>query len=498
MLRASDFKKFGTLLELGIWNLEILIIMSKSFIKNLNKAHCIGAGGIGVSAVAKLLHLNGVKVTGYDNAKSEITAQLEVMGIGMRYGDEHQNLKSDIDLVIYSSAVPKNHPERVAAAKAKVKEFSYFEFLGKFSADYETIAVAGTHGKSTTTAMLGLIAEAAGLDPTVIVGSLVKTFPYGNLRVGKSKLLIVEACEYEEHFLELHPQGLIITNIEADHLDYFKNLDAITQAFRKLINLLPEDGMLVLNNDNEICHNMDFFKDIFITRFGIKEKATYRAENLRQSGGWNNFDLVKYGAKGTRTLADMGLKIPGAHNVANALAAASMALEWGVEPRVIKNTLEDFGGIWRRFERIGGYNGATIFSDYGHHPTAIRATVQAARDFYNGRRVVLVFQPHHHNRTKELFNEFVDSLVLPDVSVVADIYDVAGREAEADQNVTSENLVAKMKSKNLGRANQFIWSGDVPSTKILLEKIIKPDDIVIIMGAGNIYRIANELISNNS
>ena len=469
--------------------------MQKSFIKNLKKVHCIGAGGIGVSAVAKLLHLNGVAVTGYDNSKSEITAQLEAMGIGMRYGNEVAGSMSEIDLVIYSSAVPKNHPERAAVARAKIKELSYFEFLGKFSADYETIAVAGTHGKSTTTAMLGLIAEAAGLDPTVIVGSLVKTFPHGNLRVGKSKLLIVEACEYEEHFLELHPQGLIITNIEADHLDYFKNLDAIIQAFRKFINLLPEDGILVLNNDNEPCHKMDFFKDIFITRFGINEKGTYRAENLRQGSGWNNFDLVKYGGKGTRVLAEMGLKIPGAHNVANALAAASMALEWGVEPRVIKNTLEDFAGIWRRFERIGEYNGATIFSDYGHHPTAIRATVQAARDFFGSRRVVLAFQPHHHNRTKELFNEFVDSLMLPDVSIVSDIYDVAGREAEADQEVSSEQLVAKMKSKNPDRANQFIWSGDVASTKTLLEKIIKPYDIVIIMGAGNIYKIANELVS---
>lgn len=465
----------------------------KNFIKNLKKVHCIGAGGIGVSAVAKLLHLNGVKVSGYDNARSEITAQLEAMGIKMSYGNEHQTL-GGVYVIVYSSAVPKSHPERVAAAKAKIKELSYFEFLGKFSADYETIAVAGTHGKSTTTAMLGLIAEAAGLDPTVIVGSLVKTFPYGNLRVGKSKLLIVEACEYEEHFLELQPQGLIITNIEADHLDYFKNLDNIKQAFRKLINLLPEDGILVLNNDDAACHEMDFFKDIFITRFGINEKATYRAENLSQGSGWNNFDLVKYSGKGTRTLAEMGLKIPGVHNVANALAAASMALEWGVEPRVIKNTLEDFGGIWRRFERVGEYNGATIFSDYGHHPTAIRATIQAARDFYSGRRIVLAFQPHHHNRTKELFNEFVDSLVLPDISVVADIYDVAGREAEADQEVTSEALVEKMKSKQPDRANQFIWSGDVASTKTLLQTLIKPNDIVIIMGAGNIYKIAGELV----
>ena len=467
--------------------------MPKTFLTNLHRVHCIGTGGIGVSSVAKLLHLNGVKVSGYDNARSEITTQLEALGVKMSYDNEHQNLNTDIDLVIYSSAVPKNHPERLAAAKSKIKELSYFEFLGKNSRDYETIAVAGTHGKSTTTAMLGLIAEAAGLDPTVIVGSLVKTFPYGNLRVGKSKLLIVEACEYEEHFLELHPQGLIITNIEADHLDYFKNLDHIKEAFRKLINLLPDDGILVLNNDNAPCHEMEFFKDIFITRFGIKEKGTYRAENLRQGSGWNNFDLVKYGAKGVRTLTEIGLKIPGVHNVANALAAASMALELGIEERVIKNALEDFGGIWRRFERIGEYNSATIFSDYGHHPTAIRATVQAARDFFGSHRVVLVFQPHHHNRTKELFNEFVDSLMSPDVAVVADIYDVAGREAAADQEVSSEQLVEKMKSKNPERANQFIWSGDIASTKTLLQTLIKPNDIVIIMGAGNIYKVANAL-----
>lgn len=460
---------------------------------NFKRVHCIGIGGIGVSAVAKLLHLNGNKVTGYDDVKSLITLGAASLGIPVSYQGDSSLFNAQTDLVVYSSAVGINHPERLAAKKFKIEQLSYFEFLGKFSVDYETIAVAGTHGKSTTTAMLGLIAEAAGLDPTVIVGSLVKTFPYGNLRVGKSKVLVVEACEYEEHFLELSPQAIIITNIEADHLDYFRDLDHIKKAFRKFINRLPDDGILVLNNDNEACRKMEFDKDMFITRFGIKEKATYRAENLEQGSGWNNFNLVKYGAKGTRELAEIGLKIPGAHNVANALAAASMALELGIEERVIKRSLEDFSGIWRRFERIGEYRGATIFSDYGHHPTAIRATVEAARDFFKDRRVVLVFQPHHHNRTKKLLNEFADSLVLPDISVVADIFDVAGREAEADQNVSSEHLVEKMKSKNPDRANQFIWSGTTANTKALLETLLKPNDVVIIMGAGDIYKIANEL-----
>lgn len=471
-------------------------MLKAKFLKNLKHVHCIGAGGIGVSAVAKLLHLNGVIVTGYDNQSSEITAQLEALGIKMNYGSEIGQLTGDIDLVIYSSAVPEQHPERLAAHKAKIKQLSYFEFLGKFSADYETIAVAGTHGKSTTTAMLGLIAEAAGLDPTVIVGSLVKTFPHGNLRVGKSKLFIVEACEYEEHFLALHPQALIVTNIEADHLDYFRNLEHIKQAFQKLINRLPDDGILVLNNDNDVCRKMEFEKDMFITRFGIDQLATYRAENLRQGSGWNSFDLVKYGGKGTRKLEEIDLKIPGAFNVANALAAASLALELGIEPRVIKHALQDFLGIWRRFERVGEYHGATIFSDYGHHPTAIRATVQGAREFYGDRRIVLVFQPHHHNRTKELFAEFVDALATPDVSIVSDIYDVAGREKDADKNVSSEKLVEKMKKNNPDRANDFIWSGDVASTRALLETIIKPNDLVIVMGAGNIYRIANALVQS--
>ncbi len=468
----------------------------KRFLEQFKRVHLIGAGGIGVSAVAKLLHLHGVKVTGYDNKQTEITGQLETLGIPMAYGEQAGNLNGNVDLVIYSSAVPKNHPERVAATKAKIKEMSYFQFLGNFSADYETIAVAGTHGKSTTTAMLGLIAEAAGLDPTVIVGSLVKTFPYGNLRVGKSKLFIVEACEYREHFLELHPQAMIITNIEADHLDYYKDLEHIKRAFLKFINRLLDDGILVINNDNDVCRELPIERDMFVTRFGIDRPATYRAEQLRQGGGWNSFELVKYGAKGVRKLTEVDMKIPGRHNVANALAAASIALELGIEPRVIKNVLENFLGIWRRFERIGEYHGAVIFSDYGHHPTAIRETIYAARAFFNSNRVVLVFQPHHHNRTKELFADFVQALVLPDISIVADIYDVAGRETAEDSQVSSEQLVKAMKEKNPERANQFIWSGDVGSTKTLLETIIKSGDIVIIMGAGDIYKIAGEIVKN--
>lgn len=466
----------------------------KNFLTNLKRVHCVGIGGIGVSAVAKLLQAKGIVVTGYDATRSLITEGVESLGIRVAYGADPSLVEPGVDLLIYSSAVPANHRERVAARNLKIKELSYFAFLGNLSKEYETIAVAGTHGKSTTTAMLGLILESAGLDPTVIVGSLVKTFPHGNLRLGQSKILVVEACEYEEHFLELSPQAIIVTNIEADHLDYFKDFEHIKRAFLKFINRLPDDGRLVLNSDDAGINDLEITRDMFITRFGIKNKATYQAKPISPNSGVTSFTLVNWTAKGPRELGQIDLKIPGVHNVANALGAASMALVLGVEFKILKKALEDFQGIWRRFERVGEYRGATIISDYGHHPTAVRETIQAARDFFKERRVVLVFQPHQRNRTKKLFTEFASNLATADLTIVSDIYDVTGRESLEDQDVSSERLVETMKLSHPERANQFIWSGTTENTKALIETLIKPNDLVIIMGAGDIYRVANELV----
>lgn len=460
------------------------------------KIHFIGLGGIGVSAVAKFFKLRGAEVSGSDLEISEITDECEKLGIKFFHGQRAENLSQDTELVVYSDAVPVENLEREQAAKLGITQMSYAEILGEISKTKRTIAVSGTNGKSTTTAMLGLILEAAGFDPTVIVGSKVKTFKYGNLRMGAGDWFVVEGDEYKAHMLHLRPEVIILTNLEEDHLDFYKDLDDIIDKFSQYLNLLPDNGYCIINNNDAGCKklkNTDTFQSLSrttrrLTKYSIEnnKEVDFFVESVNTKAGEVEFNLREMT---NGDVVPYKLQVPGRFNVYNALAAIACARTLGVPVEVIQKTLANFQGIWRRFEKVGECQGALIISDYGHHPSAIEQTIKGARAFYPGRRIVLVFQPHQHNRTKTLFNDFVKTLRMPDVLILSEIYDVVGREAIEDQNINSRALLAALNKENA------FYGGNLDETERLTREIIKPNDVVIVMGAGSIDKVARRLIN---
>ncbi len=355
-------------------------------------------------------------------------------------------------MVVYTPAVPANNPELKRAKKLGIKCQSYPEALGELTKKYFTIAVSGTHGKSTTTAMIGLLLTKAGFDPTVIVGTKVKEFGNSNYRAGKSKYLIIEACEYDESFLNYYPNIIVITNIEAEHLDYFKTFNNVLKAFKKFVKKLPKDGILI----NEKKY----------------KKTEKDAAKLRKV-----------------------LKVLGEHNISNALSALAVARALKIPDKVSYQALSEYKGSWRRFEEKEYKIKDTkykihIISDYGHHPTQIRVTLKAAREKYPQKKIWCVYQPHQCQRTFYLFKDFVKVFRQAPVDklIITDIYDVAGREEkEIKKKINSEKLV-KAVNKN--------WVIYLPKKEIIdyLKKNLRGGEVVIIMGAGDIYKLSDEII----
>jgi UDP-N-acetylmuramate--alanine ligase len=461
-------------------------------LNKVKKVHLIGLGGIGVSAAAKLLFHNGIEVSGSDAVSSSITQELSELGIKVHIGSSAENLPMDVDLVIRSGAVPDSDPELIAARKRGIRDLTYFQFLGEYTANKRVIAVAGTHGKSTTTAMLGLILIEAGLDPTVIVGSKVAAFPDGNLRLGKSDLVVVEACEHEAHMLEFHPWAIIINNIEADHLDFYRDLNHIKQTFQQFVDQLAADGLLVLNGEDSGCTDLLKRNESKAITFGFNQSVDYRAGEVKVNLGRQEFALWHKDQK----LAELELSVPGKFNIANALAATSLALELGVSVEIVRSALSAYRGIWRRFEIIGRTQGMTIVSDYGHHPTAVTATLRAAHDFYPEQPVVLIFQPHHHNRTRKLFDDFVASFDQADAVILLEIYDVKGREQDDDAEVSSKQLVEAVLERDTlrGIRRPVKYASDLVEASNLLLMLQQSDSIVLVVGAGDIDNLARRLV----
>ncbi|MBI5023097.1 MAG: UDP-N-acetylmuramate--L-alanine ligase [Candidatus Magasanikbacteria bacterium] len=472
--------------------------------EQIKKIHCVGIGGIGVSAVAKFFLSRGATVTGSDVFSSAITQDLEKRGAKIFYGHRAENVATDVDLLIYSPAVPKNNSERLMArqnGRRPIKELSYPEFLGELSKNYYTIAISGTHGKSTTTALIGLILEAAGFDPLVIVGSRVPGWELGNIRLPQSaaaKYFVVEACEHQANMLNLRPQAVVVTNMEPDHLDFYGNFDNVISAFQKFIQLVPKNGFVVYNGDREAELNWNYarpsvlkliWQKFFKVRprwrsFGFNTTNNYQAIDREVKGGSQSFNVQSALAK-----FHVKLNIPGRFNAYNALAAIAAALELGAPIEACQKVLANFKGIWRRFEIVK--EKPLIISDYGHHPTAIKETIQAAREFYPDRRIVLIFQPHQNHRTQALYQEFVQALSLLDVLILSDIYDVAGREEASSQDVNSAKLLEAIKAS--GGVGEYHYGGNLSDTERLAREIIKENDVVLVMGAGDIDTVARNL-----
>ncbi len=417
------------------------------------RVYMIGIGGIGMSALAQLLVSRGSNVTGSDRDESPVTMMLEKKGISVTIGQK--SIPEGTELIIYSDAVPASHPERERAREAGIPEMSYFEALGEISKDARTIAVAGTNGKTTTTGMLAKILYACEKEPTAVIGSIVRDFE-SNFLQGKPELFVVEACEYRDHVLKLDPEILVITNIELDHTDYFPNLEALQETFRTAAEKVPEHGVIVTNPSDPVIAAV-----LGNVRAPILDYTTQTVPELQLIGEFNRMN-------------------------ARAAKCAARAAFPHLQEEYIDKALLDFKGAWRRFEYRGETpEGAMVFDDYAHHPTAIEKTIHAAREKFPGKRIVVAFHPHLYSRTKSLMNEFAESLALADYALIAPIY--AARE-EPDDTVSSDILADKAREKG-GNVESF-QSFDEIRDKLLQEG---KNTLIVTMGAGDIYKVAEQI-----
>lgn len=468
--------------------------MSIDFLSSFSHVHCVGIGGIGVSGVARFCKAHGKGVSGSDVAQSDLTDQLVAENIEIHIGESDASwIPVGCDLLVYSEAVPETAPERVEAAMRGIRQLGHFGFMGELSKDYRTICISGTNGKSTTTAMTGKIFEAAKLDPTVFVGSLVPGWEMGNVRVGESNILIIEGDEYKKKMLALHPEVTLITNIEADHLDVYKDLADIENAFHQLCE--QTSGVIFLNPADAqrgiVCGHEK--ADTRLYGEALQQEARHTSAGVQSLAMYAPFvSWLPF----KRHVGDLRLKVPGEFNMMNALGAVAIADVFGISFNVMQKALEDFRGIWRRFERVGEFNGAKVISDYAHHPTAIKGTLAAAKEFFPGRRIVALFEPHQHSRTKELFNDFVACFDNADVLILSEVYGVAGRTEEKDR-VSSLDLLHAIEARlpaGDSRVGPKYFAKDLGEAEKMLREIVQKDDVVLIMGAGNVDKVARKLV----
>ncbi|MBI5370279.1 UDP-N-acetylmuramate--L-alanine ligase [Candidatus Uhrbacteria bacterium] len=447
--------------------------------------HLIGIGGIGMSALAKLFLLQGKQVTGSDLHIGEITRDLVARGAVIQKGHAVSNLPSQAEFVIHSPAVPDTNPEYQLAKELGLPVLSYAEALGELSKHYSTIVVTGTHGKSTTTAMIGLILEAAGYDPTVILGSFVPSFAHGNLRVGSGRFLVIEGCEHQANMLHLHPEMIVLTSIEADHLDFYRTLENIRIAFQTFVDRLSGMGLVIVNADDPVSQTLHIANPV---RYGSDVQAHYHQRARTVAQGLQSVEIHRLVPK--EALGTLSLQVPGAFNVSNALAAIAAAMELGIPFETCVRALGSFPGIWRRFERVGEVQGAPIISDYGHHPTAVRVTLQAARELFPNRRIILCFQPHQHARTEALFEDFVTALSEADALVLSEIYRVDGRTEQ--ETISSQHLVDAISLKRPDLTVRF--APDFEEAQKGIMGLLDSQSVVIIQGAGTIDELARQMV----
>lgn len=447
----------------------------------IRKLHFVGIGGIGMCGIAEVLHNHDFAVTGSDLAMTEVTDHLRKVGIKVFEGHDSAHV-GDADCLVISSAVHGDNPEVVEARRRKIPIIRRAEMLGELMRLKFGIGIAGTHGKTTTTSMLGHIFVEAGQDPTVMVGGRVISFET-TVKLGKGELLIAEADEYDRSFLNLTPSIAVLTSLEADHLDYYKNLDEIKEAFTQYANRVPFYGTIHLNLDDS--NLVSLIPNLIrpVRTFGLKAQAYTRIDRVRQKGTETRFTLFQNGTE----LGDITLPMPGLFNVKNALAAASVALESEIDFDTIKRSLESFKGVNRRFDLIGEANGIKVYDDYGHHPTEVEVTLQAAKLAFQNRLIV-IFQPHLYSRTKDFYEEFAKALLTSDMLILAKIY--PARETPIE-GVTSE-LIANA-CERFGHRN-VRYLEDREEIPEVVKKYAKPGDVVFTIGAGDIYRTAPKIL----
>ena len=437
----------------------------------MKKIYFIGIGGIGMSALARFYLKKGNQVFGSDLVASEITKKLKEEGAKIYIGPQNGKFLSlNFDLVIYSPAIFKNHPELKKAKKLSLKTLSYPQALGEIIKNYFSIAIAGTHGKSTTTALVSLILIKGGFDPNVIIGTKLKEFGDSNCRVGESNYFVFEADEWRASFLNYFPKVIILTNIEKEHLDYYKNLNQILKTFKKFVEHVPKNGFLIVNRDDK---NLKEFIKIF------KKRTNVLSYSLKQ--------------KEAKILKKI-LKIPGDFNVSNALAALTLARLLKIPDILSFKALSEYKGAWRRFqeEKVEIFGKKIILiNDYAHHPTEIKVTLKAIREKYPSKKIYCIFQPHQYQRTYFLYEDFLKTFSKApiDVLILTEIYEVKGREnLKIKKKISSKNLAKEIENKKRKNLKEIKYLSNFKEIAEFLKRKIKNGDVLIIMGAGDIYQ----------
>ncbi len=446
--------------------------------------HFIGIGGCGMSGLAQVLIQQGQHVSGSDMQDSELIGRLLDQGADIWVGHDARFMPEKLDCVVISAAVKDDNPELQEARKRHARVIKYAQLLGELSRMFTTMAISGTHGKSTTSAWTAWLLQRAGMSPSFVIGADVPQLGGGS-GAGQGEHLVVEACEYDRSFLQLKPTVAAILNIEADHLDYYRDLDEIISAFGDFAELVGPTGLLVVNKDDPGVQKALAGRHLRCETFALNAPADWRAENLRFEGGHGCFELVH----GEDWIGQVRLSLPGRHNVANALAVAAMARSAGLEDEAILAGLADFQGAGRRMTLRGDVNGVKVMDDYGHHPTEIKATLSAIREKYGPRRLWCIFQPHQASRTRFLLHEFALSFSTADVVLLPEIYFVRDSEAMR-RDVNAEQLAAQIR----GQGGDARFLGKFEAIVDCLVENVKPGDMVVTMGAGDVWKVADEYI----
>lgn len=465
----------------GLPHTERYVLPDK--LENL-RIHFVGVGGCGMSGLAALMLRRGARVSGSDARASDELARLVERGARITTQQRAEAVPTEADLVVASAAIPADHPELLEARRRGLPIFKYAQMLGMVMARFDGIAIAGTHGKSTTTAWLTFVLRQAGLDPSFVVGATVDQLGGGS-GDGGGRHFVAEACEYDRSFLNLRPRQAAILNIEEDHLDCYKDIHAICEAFAAFAAGVPADGLVVLNGQDVRCQALIPSLAAEVQTFGAVPGVTWQASDIVLHEGRYTFNVAHNG----QTLGCVRPGLAGLHNVYNALAVIAIAHQCGVSWEQMQAGLTEFRGAHRRLELRGEIGGRRILDDYAHHPTEIRATLRAARERFNPNRLWCIFQPHQHSRTRFLLTDFAQSFTHADRVVVPDIYFVRDSQREREL-VSAEDLVKEIRTRG-GDATY------IPQFEAIVDRLAReaqPGDVVITMGAGNIWKVADELV----
>ncbi|MBN1381423.1 MAG: UDP-N-acetylmuramate--L-alanine ligase [Deltaproteobacteria bacterium] len=449
--------------------------------RKVKRIHFVGIGGIGMSGIAEVLLNLGYTVSGSDLGRTDITERLALLGAKIYVGHAAGNL-SEADVVVTSTAVRANNPEVVAAHERMIPVIPRAEMLAELLKMKLSVAVSGSHGKTTTTSMIATVLAHGGLDPTMVIGGKLASIG-SNAKIGDGAVIVAEADESDGSFLKLSPSLNVITNIDREHLDYYRDIDDIKSAFVQFANNVPFYGSTIICADDPYCREIIPLIKRRVITYGINEPADYQAVDLSCSGLSSHFSI----SCADERLSDVILNVPGLFNISNALAAVAVARELDMEFPAIRDGLSEFGGVQRRLELKGKAGGVTVVDDYGHHPTEIRATLAAARQVWRDR-IICVFQPHRYTRTKALYEEFLSAFADADVLILTDIYPAS---EEPIENVNALNLSRSI--ANAGHKN-VMYISDFNAIVDKLCDMAKPSDVIITLGAGSVWKIGEEFL----